>query len=123
MLNIVIGVVLFPVLAFLLLVLVRYVHGIRTYFRACQAYGKNRVALINRPYQSFQSFWNDNAKNQVDSVSLLTREVVKQPDIKIIVIGVLSGVFTVICDPSLIKGVLHNHNKNSGRRKFMVFVE
>lgn len=123
MLNFVIGAVLFPILGFLLLVSYRYVSGMVTYYKACKAFGKNRVAIINRPYQSFQSFWEDNAKNQVDSVNLLTREVVKQPDIKIIIVSVLSGVFMTICDPSLIKTVLHNFNKNSGKRKFMVFVE
>ena len=77
------------------------------YKRAVKAFGKDKVRLFNRPYQLFSSFCKENMAEGIESMALYTREIRRNPDIKIIVVVVVEAAMIIVCDPEMIRKIIN----------------
>jgi hypothetical protein len=77
------------------------------YERAVKAFGKDKVVLLNRPYQLWKSFSKENRAEGIDSIALYTREIRRNPDIKIIVVVVFEAALIIVCDPEMIRKIVN----------------
>jgi hypothetical protein len=91
----------------LCLILYRAYCGIIMYERAVKAFGKDKVVLLNRPYQLWKSFSKENRAEGIDSIALYTREIRRNPDIKIIVVVVFEAALIIVCDPEMIRKIVN----------------
>jgi cytochrome P450 len=57
----------------------------------------------------------------IDSLALYTREIRKNPDIKLIVTALFESVYTIVCDPEMIRKITNEYSKNNVKRKFIVY--
>jgi hypothetical protein len=76
------------------------------YERAVKAFGKDKVGLFNRPYQLYSSFCKENMAESINSMALYTREIRRNPDIKIIVVVVVEAAMIIVCDPEMIRKII-----------------
>jgi cytochrome P450 len=103
------------------LILYRAYCGITIYNRAVKAFGKDKVVFLNRPYQRHSSFFKESMADGIDSLALYTREIRKNPDIKLIVTALFESVYTIVCDPEMIRKITNEYSKNNVKRKFIVY--
>jgi ethanolamine transporter EutH len=106
------------VLAFLLaaplcLIVYRMYQGLKIYNRAVKAFGKDKVVLFSRPYKTYSNFFKENIADGIDSMALYTRELRRNPDIKIFITIVFQSVFILVCDPEMIRQITNEYWKNN----------
>lgn len=107
----------------LLLVLYRSYEGYVVYRRAVKALGKDKVVYLNYPYKTFSSAFKTPVKNGMDSFPILNGVIRKNPDIKIIVTSSIEAVTYIVCDPEMIRKLTHEHNRNVGKSKVIIFFD
>jgi ethanolamine transporter EutH len=91
----------------------RTYQGFTIYNRAVKAFGKDKVVLFNRPYKTFSGFFKENIADGIDSMALYTRELRRNPDIKIFVTVIFQSVFIIISDPEMIRQITNDYSKNN----------
>ena len=106
----------------LCLILYRTYEGTVIYNRAVKAFGKKNVVYLNYSYLTSNAFLKKNACGS-DCMSLYTRELVKNPDMKIIVVSVLQITSYLVCDLEMVRKISQEYVRNVEKQLNVVFVD